>query len=360
MRAPHPFKGSANGTWRHFGAPPIRGTGGHPASGGVETSTGNSVPAIFLPSGPEGAHRPVFTHQTANTYWQRVVAARAVESQYQNSLYYYGTNYGYGYGYYPYGYYGFWGSGFALDPYFMSYNTWCDPFNPFWQFPDPACLSNYGFSLNFSLYPYSFGGPFSFFGSGPSYFASSYSPCYFNSPSIFFSSGPFSPLDLGWNDTLCGPTGFGPFGLGLNSSFLSSPLLYSPYTGAAASSVSSSPGSADLFVAGSAPLATLSSTEAISTVVSSNGGSQPVFHDADLSPNSASEPLTLVFSNGKKVRATQYRLDAHGQLHFVNAQGQKESVPASQLNMKATVKANPGKGMELLSSPSPDPQPQGR
>ncbi len=353
----HPFKANTDGGWHRFGAPPIRNTGGHPNSGGIETSNGNSVPTIFLPSGSEGARRPVYTHQTANTYYQRVMAARVIESRYNNSNYYYNTNYGYGYGYYPYGYSGFWGSGFLWSPFLMSYDMWCDPFNLFWQFPDPACLANYGYALDFSLYPYSVGGPFSFFGYGPSDFTSSYSPCYFNSPDIFLSSYPFSPLDLNWNDTLCGPTGFGPFAFGLNGMFLSSPLLFSPYTGASASRAASSSGNANLYVAGSAPL---SSAEGFSAVVSPNGGPQPAFHDADLSPNSAREPLTLVFSSGKKMQATGYWLDSQDQLHFVNAQGQSETIPASQLNMKATIKANPGKGIELLSSPAPKPQPHER
>jgi hypothetical protein len=357
----HPFRGNADGGWHRFGAPPVRNTGGRPASGPVETSNGNRVPTIFLPTGSEGARSPVFTHQTANTYRERVAVARIAESRYQNSNYFlntnYGYGYGYGYGYYPYGGFGYLGSGFLWSPYLMSYGTWCDPFNLFWQFPDPACLANYGYALNFSLYPYSFGGPFSFFGYGPSYFTASSSPCYYNSPTIFFSSYPVSPLDLTWNDTFCGPTGYGPFSYGLNGMFLTSPLLFSPYTGGSASAATSSSGNANLYVAGSAPL---SSAGELFTVASPASAPRPVFHDADLSPSSAREPLTLVFSNGKKVKATGYWLDAQGQLHFVNAQGQNKTIPASQLDMKATIKENPGKGIELLSSPSASPQPHER
>lgn len=201
-------------------------------------------------------------------------------------------------------------------------------------------LTNLGFCDPFS-FPTLYGNPLCF---NPSGYGYGYDPFLFNFGMSSYNT--FSPYYWGYDCLFCSSLSLNPFTVGMPDSFQLYPYVETPgsssITGGSGSlkGLVSAPGSGDASLA--AP-----------------GGKLSTY--AYATPPLPKTPVTLVLTDGTKVEATQYRLAADGSLHYRTTTGAQVTIPFKRLNMKATMKANRGKGVNFLapvaeSKPTTKPQ----
>ena len=273
-------------------------------------------PRGYMPTRAEGIRMPVYTPMTSNAYRARVAAMRAYQNQLGMSAYTFPAYL----------------TGYAWNPFFFGFG---DPFD-FAFFSGTGCSGLSPFS-SLTFNPYSAGFAYPPFANplfGPGLFCGDpFSPAYFQ------SSASFCPL--------CGSFGFDTFALGLNNAGFLDPLSalapsssFSPAGGFAGSwnTQGSSALAYDGF-AGTSPPDSFSATALSSSEFATN---QPASGDR----------VTLVFTNGSTMDATQYWLGNKGNFHYVTSSGQAVTVPLAELDMPATMAANRRKGVQFLTPSS--------
>jgi hypothetical protein len=340
MPAPRPTR-SPRGNRPVPSTPPLR-THARPSASPATTSSNAKRPRPagiagraqtsepFVPLTSETGRLPAYSHVSGEAYLQRLARVKALLNQRsllpQSPYNYFGYGNSYGtYGNYAYwnpydswgmgyGAYGFWGS-----PLFFG-GLYCDPFNAWFCYgPSPYTYLTAGFG-----FPYFYGFSYSLFPVG-----SLFSPFY---PNMFqlFSADPCPSC-----------TGLLSFGFDSLSPF-------SPWIMPGGSSLDLSSG-----------LTTLSGTEstvaADSLFASASTASSVPLYRANTPPPGL--PVTLVFTNGKSVQATQYWL-SKGQLYYVTAMGVRKSVPLQNFNMSATMKVNQQNGVNFFLPLGLHAQPQ--
>jgi hypothetical protein len=262
--------------------------------------------------------RPVYTPTT--TTKEFMAGQRALLSSKTYPVY---TGQGFtgwgGYGWSAYS----WG-GFGWSPLFFG-AYFCDPISMMMQYGYPVCFFPpaylYGYYPMFGYDP--FLANFAGFG-------------LFSSPNLLFGSG-----FLGPNCSLCSSPAFDPFTLGLYGA-----LPFDPYVPTPSSSVSISDGD----LPGLVP--TNAAPESSSTT--GDGSSAYTY----VNPSSTGTPITLVLTNGTKIEATQYQLTGNGMFEYVTTGGRMGKIPFTQVDVKATMEANPDKGEDFLVPQSQPSQPQ--
>lgn len=256
---------------------------------------------------------------------------------------YWGGNY-WGSGYWGSGYWGsgiYFGAGYFCDPFYMW--TWgC--YNPYAMFTagypyyfDPAFAYLFPSPFfSFSL----FSGPYPYLGSYPFGYPS-YSSLLYGTPFSSTVFGSFCPLCTTSNSNFSLFTLDNPYLLttsqlptGSSASLTNGGTLSSADAASASSTAGTSSGSA-LF----APAPT--------------GSGQPATVSGTKLP-AATQPVSLVFTDGSTVQATQYWL-ADGKLHYVTVAGQSQAIPLGQFDIQATMKANQRNGVRFLP-PAPRQQ----
>jgi hypothetical protein len=298
---------------------------------------------------PDSVRRPAYTPLTPGAIRDRIASFRAFQQPvasgglgwpsggYNSGGYSY--NYGYGFGYGGFGF-----GGFGWGPLFFGSGFFCDPLG-LWICYSPA---GYFPGSSFYLFPtMAYMAPF-----GPFPYSFSYYP-----GSLFYNS-PISPVYFGGYCPLCSSTVYNPFAFGLNTgnSYLT-PLESSVLISNGVMPGLQSASSMGAAISGNDSEATSDSSAAGETAADADAGpSRSVTVFASQNPRPG-EPLTLIFSNGTTVQATEYWLGNDGQVHYVTSAGAKYAVPLDQLDLTGTVDANSQKGVQFLLPPSPQPQP---
>jgi hypothetical protein len=276
-------------------------------------SSSNSTPFTL-----DNLRRPVYTHTTSTKEMMASQRARANSRTYSG---YTGQGFGSwgGYGWPAYGLGSFGWSSLFIGGYF------CDPFSLMMLYGDPMCfvpgayLNGYGPMFGYNPFLVNFGG----FG-------------LFSSTNLFFGAG-----FLGQNCRLCSSPAFDPFTMGL---YGASP--YDPYKPALGSSVSISEGDLPGLV---------STTDVPEPSPAKSDGSSSYTY---VTPSSTGTPITLVLTDGTKIEATQYQLSANGMFRYITTSGRVGKISFTQVDIKATMKANSDKGVDFLVPKNQQPESQ--
>lgn len=274
-----------------------------------------SSPAFTLGSGRRPAYTPITSAK------QLMASQRALASSNFHPYSIYTQPLWFGFGWDAYSWSGFGWGGLGWNP------LMCGPFQLSYFSNNPAFLANYYTCFDPAAY-------YSLFGYNPFFNNFGFGP--FSSTSFLFGAG-----NLGPNCLLCSSYGYDPFTFGMYNS-----LAPDPYMPTLGSSVNISNGD----------LPGLLPSTSVPEPSSATTGEAPSY--SYVKPSSTNQTITLVLTDGTKIQASQYKLAANGMFHYVTTTGQAEEIPFSQVDIKATMQANPDKGVDFLVPTSQQPQPQ--